>query len=182
VQDNAENNTTRTFVTAPHAGPEPGPFEASGADRRRRNWHRQLAIAATLAVVATLVVVAVGRSGRRSADPPAPAAPSPVGFDLTGARPVEEVWPDAVIRLPKRLPDGRTFAPKGRLDDDRFVVVPRRGDSEEVPVVYNARTGQITDLITAPVDWREDSSSGGSSIASLRLVAFVPARKGGGTP
>jgi hypothetical protein len=178
VQDNAETNPASTIAAAPPAGAEPGPSVAAGGAQR---WRRPLAIAAALAVVAslvvvaTLVVVAVGPSGRRSSEPPPSAAP----FDVTGARPVEEVWPEAVVRLPRSLPDGRELTPKGRLDNDRFVVVPRRGDAEDVAVVFNARTGQVTDLITAPVDWRADSAS--VSVSDRDIVLAVEPRLPAGT-
>jgi hypothetical protein len=150
-----------------------GPDPATGGAAGWRQPRRQLAIAASIVVVATLVVVAVGRGGRRSPEPP-PSARAPVGFDVTGARPADQVWPEAVVRLPRSLPDGRAFVPKGRLDDDRFVVVPRRGDSEDVPVVYNARTGQVADLITAPVDWRKDSAS--VSVSDRDIILAVEPR------
>jgi hypothetical protein len=78
-----------------------------------------------------------------------PSAPRPVpAFDVATARPAEEVWPDAVVRLPRYLPDGRQFAATARLDEDRFVAVPVRGNSYDLPAVYDAGSGRVTDLIT----------------------------------
>jgi hypothetical protein len=122
----------------------------------------EIAVIASVVVVVSIAVVAVAAArpdGRRtpiqapsasaqappSSGPPAPPTPA---IDLTAARPAEEVWPDAVIRLPRRLPDGRSFIPWERLDDHRFLVVPTSDNANRLPVVYDARARRTVDLIT----------------------------------
>jgi hypothetical protein len=121
-------------------------FDAAAVRGRRRRV--RIAVAASLAVVATLAVavaVAAWPDGRRSTAPPLSVMPTAV--DVASARPADEVWPDAVVRLPRKLPDGRSFAPKVRLDDDRFVVVPTSGNAYNLPVVYDARARRAIELI-----------------------------------
>jgi hypothetical protein len=106
-----------------------------------------------VAVLAGVVIAVAARSGG-GGSPAAALSATPTGastatLDLASARPAEEVWPDAVVRLPLRLPDGRAFTPKARLDDDRYLGIPNRGNAFEPPVVFDVDAGEVDELITA---------------------------------
>jgi hypothetical protein len=117
------------------------------ASRNRIAIGTVLAVVVSLVVVVVVVVVVAGRDGRRPAAS-TDGTPQLPAFDATTARPAEETWPEAVVRLPRYLPDGRQSAAVARLDEDRFVIAPSGGNYSELPVVYDARSGKVTDLIT----------------------------------
>ena len=129
--------------------------DAGNGPPRRRVRIALLAALAAVAVLAGVVAIIAWPGGRGPAGPTPPAAsttPLPPAFDLAAARPAEDVWPDAVVRLPHRLPDGRGFAAKARLDDDRFVGVPTRGNAYEPPVVYDVSSREVDELFTERPD------------------------------
>jgi hypothetical protein len=76
--------------------------------------------------------------------------PATSTVDLATARPAEEVWPEAVVRLPQILPDGRIFFPRARLDEHRNVGRTNRGNAYQPPVIYDAATREVTELFAAP--------------------------------
>jgi hypothetical protein len=123
-----------------------------GTPRRRIRFAVVVALAAVAVLAGVVGAVAAwsGGGGSPVAAPSAtPTAASPAVLDLATARPAEEVWPDAVVRLPLRLPDGRAFTPKARLDDDRYVGIPTRGNAYEPPVIYDPDDEEVTELVTA---------------------------------
>jgi hypothetical protein len=141
---------SETTATIPLSSFDTDVGHAAPKRRVRITVMATLAAVAVLAVVVGAVVARPG-GGRSPAAAPsaAPTATGPAVLDLATARPAEEVWPDAVVRLPLRLPDGRPFTPKARLDGDRYVGIPVRGNAYGPPVVYDVDAGDVTELITA---------------------------------
>ncbi|GAA2302445.1 hypothetical protein GCM10010149_59710 [Nonomuraea roseoviolacea subsp. roseoviolacea] len=113
-------------------------------------WWAPVAVAAAIVVVVAATVVAT-----RAVAPPIPAArptPSPAGL----ARPVRQVWPDAVHEIPATAPGGRTFLPDAFVAD-RVVVgqalTKNRSDGIWSYDVDERRFTRITPLVKghAPV-------------------------------
>lgn len=170
---NLGDDLARTFSAAAGAAPQPrSDFAAGVARRRRRNGRVRRAglvsVAAVIVVVSGAVAVVGLRgapavtadpasSGSASASPSlstsASAAPSASvaassSIDLSKAPPADTVWPEAVVTLPAALPDGRRFAQREILDDDRLLVVPGTDALRyHMPVVYNQRTRQTQELM-----------------------------------
>jgi hypothetical protein len=66
---------------------------------------------------------------------------------------VEKVWPDAVHKLPKTLPDGSEYSVLAVLGDDRYLVATVRDqrvpDSARGPSIFDTRAGRVTSLVPA---------------------------------
>ncbi|GIE76404.1 hypothetical protein Aph02nite_23540 [Actinoplanes philippinensis] len=158
-----EEDLTRTFraagLVAPNA--EPGFSVALTARRRRRARTRMAgAFAAVVAVAAGMAVLASPLV--RQPDPlvrqpdlaqPLGPAPLPTGslptVDLSLSRPIRDLWPDAFVELPLRLPDGRRYSVQAELGGDAYLVVPWDDQKRFPPVVFDARTGVARELGTA---------------------------------
>jgi hypothetical protein len=158
---NLEDDLTRTFRAAGLAAPdsEPGFSAALAARRCRRARTRMAAMtAAVTAMVAfTAGVAAFGLPGTQRPDltQRLDAAPLPTGslptVDLSVAKPYRDLWPDALVELPLRLPDGRRYSVEAALGGDAYLVVPRDDRALPLgPVVLNARTGAARELRPAP--------------------------------
>jgi hypothetical protein len=125
-----EEELTRTLTGAADGAPPPGDDFLAGVrghQRRRRN-HRAAAVAACAIVITT-----VGTMTAVSLNTPAPPLPEQVATswngeipDFEAARPAQEVWPDAVHRLPKTLPDGRQYQVVDVLGQDRYLITTAR--------------------------------------------------------
>ena len=146
MQTRLEDDLARTLSAAATVAPGPGvDFAASVAQRRRRN--RRTAVTRVAAVVLVVAgLVAAGGLRLRVDQRPDAAAVAPV--DLATARPATEVWPQAVVTVPG-LVDGRPAWPVGRVDDDRYLMVPGDGSLPyQPPVVLTAGTSAVYDLFT----------------------------------
>src|SRR3954468_17353126 len=142
---NLEDDLTRTFRAAGLAAPDSGSgFSAAlAAGRRRRARTRMAAMTGTFAaVVAVAAGVAVfGPPVIRQPDlaQPLDPAPLPTGslptVDLSLAKPYRDLWPDALVELPLRLPDGRRYSVEAALDGDAYLVVPWDDRERFLPVV-----------------------------------------------
>jgi hypothetical protein len=171
MQNDAETDSTLTIPLSSFA---------TDAGHRPQRGRTRVAVSAAGAAVAALALVGAvvaWPGGGRSPAPAQPAAPSATApattaLDLAAARPAEEVWPDAVVRLPQRLSDGRTFTPKARLDDDRYVGVPVRGNVYEPPVIYDADARRVTELVT---EWSRDDTVLGLPAVSVSERTIVMA-------
>lgn len=158
---NLEDDLTRTFRAAGLAAPDSeSGFSAALAARRRRRARNRMAgmTAAVAAVVAVMAgVAAFGLPGTQRPDVAQrlDVAPLPTGslptVDLSVAKPYRDLWPDALVELPLRLPDGRRYSVEAALGGDAYLVVPRDDRALPIgPVVLNARTGAARELRPAP--------------------------------
>ncbi|GAA1027729.1 hypothetical protein GCM10009557_10240 [Virgisporangium ochraceum] len=96
--------------------------------------------------------------------------------DLATARPAAELWPQAVVSIPDNLPDGRPAWPAGRVDEDRYLMVPSDPSLPyHLPVVLDTRTGDVRELFSDPPGSRERTwvwaSVGERSIVAVTAVA-----------
>jgi cell division septation protein DedD len=180
-----EADLTRILNAAADRAPQPEPGLLSAvADRRVHRRRTRLAGTAAVAalVAGTLAIPVAGAligSARQHV-----AQPSTTTIDLGTARPAEEIWPAAVVRLPTHLPDGRSLNVVQSLDADRFVVTPAGGpDIYSFPAIYNARTHQLTELMigTAPAGVNE-FGYGGIGTISYGQITWVATGRGVDNP
>ncbi|MFC0527096.1 hypothetical protein [Phytohabitans kaempferiae] len=187
---NLEDDLTRTFRAAGLAAPdsEAGFSAALAARRRRRARTRMAAVTAafTAVVAVTAGVAAFGLPIAQQPDlaQPLDAAPLPTGslptVDLSVAKPYRDLWPDALVELPLRLPDGRRYSVEAALGGDAYLVVPRDERGPFLPVVLNARTGAARELATAPASGYTAYDQAGIYLTEHHIVWVVAAQETGG--
>ena len=190
MRRNLEDDLARTFRAAGMAAPDAGSgFSAALAARRRRRARTRMAgmAGAFAAVVAVAAGVAVfGPAVTRQADlaQPLNPAPLPTGslptVDLSAAKPYRDLWPDALVELPLRLPDGRRYSVEGALGGDAYLVRPRNDRGRFLPVVLNARTGAARELGTVPASGTTRYDQEGTYLTENHSVWVVVAEEKGG--
>ncbi len=142
-----EERLTRALARAAEDAPLPAGDPVGAVRRRQRRRRRRRAGAAAACAVA--VATAAVLTGTRLA---APAPPPEYVFspdripdfaDLPGP---QRVWPDAVHRLPARLPDGSRYSVVAVLGGDRHLVTRNVQSGEAAPSVFDTRRGTVTVL------------------------------------
>lgn len=123
---------------------------ARGRRRKRARRAAQMigatASVAALAVVGGVVATGMGQRDLQYGAPYASSGWSGTVPDLAGGDSPEEVWPEAVHRLPATLPDGRGYQVYAVLGGDRYLV---RTDAEvSAPLVFDAKSGDLVFLGT----------------------------------
>ncbi|MGW2160901.1 TolB family protein [Nonomuraea sp. NPDC001699] len=125
-----EDKLNRVLSGAAQRAPQaPAGLLATVKTRHRRRRARSAAMHAAAAVVLVAGGVGVAVSAMGASAEPAPAVGA-VGATGTASRPadripppVEKVWPQAVHKIPVRLPDGRAYYPQLLLDDRTLLVM-----------------------------------------------------------
>ena len=150
-----EEQLTRTLEGAAERAPLPaGDPVAAVRMRQRRSRRRRAGIAVACVVAATAAVLVGTRLAVPSPNPaPAPEyvfAPDRIP-DFTDLPGPDKVWPNAVHRLPAKLPDGYRYSVVAVLGDDRYLVTRGLFNGEPAPSVFNTRTGTVTALGTSAV-------------------------------
>jgi hypothetical protein len=152
-----ENDLTRVIGRAAESAPQAPsdlPTQVMGRSRRRRT--RTLASVTALAASAVVVVAGgVALSVRGLQEAPQVAvepAPAPSAERDTMPGPVEQVWPDAVRKIPAKLPEGRKLRPVIFLDD-RTLLMQTWASHEKADALYAYEldtdlTRKITDIRT----------------------------------
>src|SRR5438552_10575988 len=113
MSDLFEDQLIRAFQVAGERSPAPpADFTSRVLDRRRRRRRMRLlrwggAATVSLSIVAGLVLV-LPSGGRTTAVPTVHVAYG-TPLDLDRARPADQVWPQAVLRMPSKLADGRGY-------------------------------------------------------------------------
>ncbi|AEV86619.1 Putative peptidoglycan O-acetyltransferase yrhL [Actinoplanes sp. SE50] len=109
---------------------------------------------AVIAVAAGVAVFASPSARQPDLAQSSGPAPLPTGalptVALSLSKPYHDLWPDALVALPLRLPDGRRYSVKAELGADRYLLEPRDDQRRYLPVVFNARTGVTRELGTVP--------------------------------
>lgn len=147
-----EDTLARTFDAANDRAPGPPPDFVAGVLARQRRRQQLRAVRVTglatvsLAAVAGVSLVAAHRGGRPGVLPLDRLSFGPP-LDLRQAKPGELVWPDALYGLPRRLPDGRDYAPLRWVAPDELVVLPSTGPATDPPVLLSTRTGIVKELV-----------------------------------
>jgi len=99
----------------------------------------------SLSIVAGLVLV-LPSGGRTTAVPTVHVAYG-TPLDLDRARPADQVWPQAVLRMPSKLADGRGYTPVRSMGAGRVIVEPIGGFAGYYPPeIMSINTGQTTVL------------------------------------
>jgi len=143
------------------ADPVTGVRDRVRALRRRR---ARATVALSVAVV-TLVVVAGYVPMRPHQPNPAPRdTATPVSLppakapDLAHLHSAQDTWPDAVHRLPSRLPDGRDYTVTGVLGDGRYLIDISAGfDLLGDRAILDTRHGNALTVLSAESAGRGDS-------------------------
>ena len=114
---------------------------------------------------------------------PLDPAPLPTGslptVDLSVAKPYRDLWPDALVELPLRLPDGRRYSAKAALGGDAYLVEPWDDRRRFPPVVLSARTGAARELGTVPASGYAAYGQA-STYLTERYIAWVVTVQGKG--
>lgn len=148
-----EEELAHTLTGAADRAPEPDEGFVDGVYRRRRARRRRRF--AAVAACATVLAVATGLGAVRltsSEEVPLPAATwSGTVPDFGAAGSPDKVWPEAVHRLPHRLPNGSEYQVHAVLGNDRYLVSLVSWGVPEVeerwaPWVYDAKSGALTFL------------------------------------
>lgn len=142
LEDDLHRLLTRAADRAPRA---PSGFPARIVTRSRRRRARGRGLLAAAAVV--LVVGGIGVTVRDGAGPDTARhpAPSPVPTTTASARPalVERVWPEAVWKIPVKLPGGRKGRPQIFLDDRTLLLETWEShEKADALYAYDLETGE----------------------------------------
>ncbi|GAA3090387.1 TolB family protein [Streptosporangium carneum] len=161
LEDHLRSALGHASERAPQA-PNGLPAQVMAHSRRRRA--RAQALVAAVAVVAVaggVGVAAHGSGGVPASGTLSPAqtpsveiltsTPSPSGGQASeGPDPVEKVWPQAVWKIPAKLPDGRAFRPKTFIDDRTLLLEtwerPGKADALYSYELDSGRTRKIADI------------------------------------
>jgi hypothetical protein len=153
-----EAELRKTFATAATRAPSPAPDLLDQVStglrgrRRRRRTQTTLAVIATVAVATGSTLVAQGlfpdegtRPGGVAAGPGTTDVREFRKVDLKNAKPIENVWPEAVHKIPDRLPNGREFRPEAFVGGDGLLVSTESGTEKADRLsVYNLTTKTVT--------------------------------------
>ncbi|GIH22729.1 hypothetical protein Aph01nite_10390 [Acrocarpospora phusangensis] len=113
------------------------------AQRTRTRVQILLAAAAVIAVIAATSVA----MPRPAPDRPASGEPSPAPTLSMLARPLAELWPQALVQAPARSSDGLAYQPKLALDATHLLLIASDRDDNPVRLdTYDTTTGTATTL------------------------------------
>src|SRR5690242_6749552 len=132
-----EDQLVRMFQVAGRCAPAPPPdFTGQVLDRRRRRQRMRLlrwggAAGVSLSIVAGLLLL-LPPGGRTTALPTVQVSYG-TPLDLDRALPADQVWPQAVVRLPSKLADGRGYTALRSIGAGRVIVEPFGGTSGYYP-------------------------------------------------
>jgi hypothetical protein len=153
--------------------------EGAGRPRRRPGWVVH-AVAAAVAVVVCGTVTAVTVT-RAEVDHGLAPVFSPDRIPSFASLPGPEVvWPDAVRKLPAKLPDGSSYGIADTMDGaDLLVVSSGRGTG---PLLFNPDNGSVREVATASVsDGLAAPKVSTALVAGDRVVWFLSGRRQGRT-
>ncbi|MFC3994030.1 hypothetical protein [Actinoplanes siamensis] len=142
------------------------------------------AFAAVVAVAAGVAVV-VSPIARQPELPQSPGpAPLPTAalptVALSLSKPYRDLWPDAFVALPLRLPDGRRYSVEAELGTDEYLLRPWDDQRSYLPVVFNARTGVTRELGTVPASGFTVYDPDGTYLTEHYITWVVTAQETGG--
>ncbi|MEW1845897.1 hypothetical protein AB0392_48785 [Nonomuraea angiospora] len=129
-----EDKLSRVLSGAAHRAPQaPAGLIATVKTRHRRRLARTTAIRAVAAVVLVAGGVGAAVNALGASAEPRPAVnatgkPEPSADKIPP--PIEKVWPQAVHKIPAKLPDGRTYYPQLLLDDRTLLVMTGVSDGK----------------------------------------------------
>ncbi|WP_440071293.1 TolB family protein [Streptosporangium sp. OZ121] len=201
-----EDKLTRVLAGAADQVPEQARTRLSAAVRARRRPRR--APAALLAAAAVVVVAGGAGTAVRVLGSPAVKQPAVNATDAQGPMPqptlkpeekpppIERVWPQALHKLPVKLPDGRAYIPQLLIDDRTLLVKTAKGDGRRQFLwSYDLESGRPRRIAEIPAgnstSPSQDVAAGGGNIVwwtsykepgRQRVVRIWAVPVGGGSP
>ncbi|GAT70117.1 hypothetical protein PS9374_05797 [Planomonospora sphaerica] len=175
LEENLHAALRRAAERAPRA---PGALSSQVAARSRRRRARAHALfaAAAVVVVAGGTGLAVRGAGGDTAPPVLSPSPASTAGTASGTpsppavpEPVEEVWPQAVWKIPARLPGGGKFQPRAFVDD-RTVLLETWESFEKANALhaYDLDTGDVRKV--ADIRTPKGVFASGYSVGEGRIV------------
>ncbi|MFI6737083.1 TolB family protein [Nonomuraea sp. NPDC050451] len=150
-----EDKLRRALSGAAHHAPQaPAGLIATVKTRHRRRRARTAAVRAAAAVVLVAGGMGVAVRALGASAEPHPAV-SATGESEPSADqippPIEKVWPQAVHKIPAKLPDGRAYYPQLLLDDRTLLVMTGVSDGKRQFLwSYDLGTGQPRQIAEIP--------------------------------
>ncbi|MBG0814781.1 hypothetical protein [Planomonospora sp. ID82291] len=209
MSDGLEENLHAALHRAAERAPRaPGALSSQVAARSRRRRARAHALFAAAAVVVVAGGTGLAVRGAGGDTAPPVLSPSPASTAGTASRtpsppavpePVEEVWPQAVWKIPARLPGGGKFQPRAFIDD-RTVLLETWQSFEKANALYayDLETGdvrKVTDIRTPKgvfasgysvgegrIVWQTIEEGAGDESKGTRVTKFWSVPVGGGEP
>ncbi|MEO3891483.1 hypothetical protein [Nonomuraea sp. B5E05] len=150
-----EDKLSRALSGAAHRAPQaPAGLLETVKTRHRRRRARTAAVRAAVAVVLVAGGVGAAVNALGAAAEPQPAVSATDEAEPSADRippPVEKVWPQAVHRIPAKLPDGRAYYPQLLLDDNTLLVMTGASDGKRQFLwSYDLDTGQPRKIAEIP--------------------------------
>lgn len=170
LESKLSRTLTHAAARAPHApGNLAGTVEVRYRGRRRRGQ--------ALLAAAAVVVLAGGTSyALRGEDiravPATSATATPAQARLTELpAPIEQVWPEAVRKIPARLPDGRAFQPLAFLDERTLLVTTQqRSEVADAVHAYDLEGGDLRKIADVPASEDAALFSSGFTVGADQVV------------
>ncbi|MFF4772026.1 hypothetical protein ACFY05_04145 [Microtetraspora fusca] len=136
--------------------------------RVRRIRAQALLAAAAVVVIAGGVAVAVRGAGHDATAVNPSVTPSPTATETRIPASVEKVWPEAVWKIPVKLPGGRKFNPRGFIDDHTLLLETWES-FEKANAIYaydldSDRVRKITNIRTPKGVYASGYAAGGGRI------------------
>ncbi|MGW0803305.1 hypothetical protein [Nonomuraea sp. NPDC002799] len=151
---------------------------------RRRPWSALTIAAAAVAAVATVVSVTALVQHRAAPAGPATGRAVPSATATVRPVPVGTVWPQAVTRVPARLPDGRRYVPLRFLGDRTLLVMSWDSQERRALHNYDLATGTAEQITSVTGRSPENFATGGHDVAwwtidGARAAVWVAPLAGG---
>ncbi|TDC98031.1 hypothetical protein E1292_35830 [Nonomuraea deserti] len=150
-----EDKLSRVLSGAAHRAPQaPAGLVATVKTRLRRRRARTAAVRAAAAVVLVAGGVGAAVSALGASAEPHPAVSATGETEPSADKvppPIEKVWPQAVHKIPAKLPDGRAYYPQLLLDEHTLLVMTGVSDGKRQFLwSYDLGTGQPRRIAEIP--------------------------------
>ncbi|MFC5833407.1 TolB family protein [Nonomuraea insulae] len=169
-----EEKLSRVLSGAADRAPQvPAGLAATVKAGHRRRRARTAAVFAAAAVVLVAGGAGAAVSALRSQAEPHPPVAATGGAESSADRippPIEKVWPQAVHKIPAKLPDGRAYYPQLLLDDHTLLVMTGVSDGKRQFLwSYDLGTGEPRQIAEIPATkgsaiFAEGVAAGGGNI------------------
>ncbi|MET8992628.1 hypothetical protein ABZW49_44885 [Nonomuraea wenchangensis] len=169
-----EDKLSHVLSGAAHRAPQaPVGLLATVKTRHRRRRARTAAVRAAVAVVLVAGGVGTAVSTLGASAEPQPAVSATGEAEPPPDKippPVEKVWPQAVHKIPAKLPDGRAYYPQLLLDDRTLLVMTGANDGKRQFLwSYDLGTGRPRKIAEIPPTkgsaiFADDVAAGGGDI------------------
>ncbi|MGI5493355.1 hypothetical protein [Microtetraspora malaysiensis] len=152
---------------APHA-PSDLSTHIARRSRVRRMRVQAVVAAAAVVVMAGGTAMAVRGAGHDPTAVSPSVTPSPTATEARIPAPVEKVWPEAVWKIPAKLPGVRKFQPRGFIDD-RTLLLETWESFEKANAIYaydlnSGRVRKVTNIRTPKGVYASGYAVGGGRI------------------